>query len=117
MWLYERVRARHRQPDHPREPARLGSIGHDKLDVRVRPIGRAVVTATDGREALKIFKAQKGKVQVVITELSMPVMSGVALVRALRELEPTLKVIAASGLDDESKRLFAHGNWERLVGA
>jgi two-component system cell cycle sensor histidine kinase/response regulator CckA len=63
-----------------------------------------VLTAADGREALEIFVAQQGKVRLVITDLSMPVMNGVALVRTLRTLQTDLKVIAASGLDDESKR-------------
>jgi two-component system cell cycle sensor histidine kinase/response regulator CckA len=63
-----------------------------------------VLTATDGRDALNLYLKERGNVQLVLTDLAMPVMGGVALVRALRELEPDLKVIAVSGLDDEAKR-------------
>lgn len=63
-----------------------------------------VLTAADGREAMNQFLAERGNVRLVITDLAMPVMSGLALVRALRGLEPELKIIAASGLDDETKR-------------
>jgi CheY-like chemotaxis protein len=63
-----------------------------------------VLTATDGRDALNLYLEERGNVQLVLTDLAMPVMGGVALVRALRELEPGLKVIAVSGLDDEAKR-------------
>jgi PAS domain S-box-containing protein len=63
-----------------------------------------VVTASDGREAMNVFLQERDQVRLVVTDIMMPVMSGIALVRALRALDPNLKIIAASGLDDEAKR-------------
>ncbi len=63
-----------------------------------------VLTARDGREAMDVFLAHREKVRLVLTDLMMPVMNGVALVRGLRALEPDLKVIAVSGIDHEGKR-------------
>ena len=46
--------------------------------------GYAVVEAADGQEALGMAKAQK--VDLVLTDVNMPKMDGIALVRALRAL-------------------------------
>jgi len=63
-----------------------------------------VVTAADGREAMDVVQKERGRVRLVITDMMMPLMSGAALVRALRAMEPGLKIIACSGLDQEAKR-------------
>jgi two-component system cell cycle sensor histidine kinase/response regulator CckA len=41
---------------------------------------------------------QKSEVRVVITDMMMPYMDGAATIRALRRLNPAVKVIATSGL-------------------
>jgi CheY-like chemotaxis protein len=58
--------------------------------------GYAVVTAEDGEEALAFFTAQPHRVEVVITDLQMPRMSGVDLVTRLRRIRPRLPVIVTS---------------------
>jgi signal transduction histidine kinase/ActR/RegA family two-component response regulator len=63
-----------------------------------------VVTAADGREALSVFMLRRNEVKLVLTDAIMPVMGGVALIRALRSLNPKLKIVATSGLDEEKKR-------------
>jgi DNA-binding response OmpR family regulator len=63
-----------------------------------------VVTAGDGHEAMEIFLKEHDSVRLVITDMMMPVMSGAALVRALHAIDPKLKIIACSGLDQETKR-------------
>lgn len=60
--------------------------------------GYRVVTANDGTEALALVAQQQGKVHVVITDIMMPFMDGVALVRSLRKMAPEIKIIASSGL-------------------
>src|SRR5207244_209039 len=59
--------------------------------------GYKALTAVDGAEAVALFSRWQGKVKVVLTDVSMPGMDGVALVQALRKIEPGVKVIAASG--------------------
>jgi CheY-like chemotaxis protein len=63
-----------------------------------------VVTAGEGREALTVFMQRWNDVKLVLTDTLMPVMGGVALVRALRALNPELKVVATSGLDEDRRR-------------
>ena len=60
-----------------------------------------VLTAKHGAEALDLYH-RKGKIHLVISDMMMPVMDGPATVQALRELDPSVKVIAVSGLGSES---------------
>ncbi len=62
-----------------------------------------VIEAADGREALALFLENRESVRLLLTDVMMPGMSGVALVRAIRTVAPKLPVIAASGLHDENR--------------
>jgi CheY-like chemotaxis protein len=58
-----------------------------------------VLTASDGTEALALYAQRPaGEIKLVLTDMAMPFMDGAATIRALRRLNPTLPVIAASGL-------------------
>ncbi len=61
--------------------------------------GYRVLTAKDGREALELYAAHRAEVRVVLTDVMMPVMDGLKLARALRQLDAHVRVIASSGLD------------------
>ena len=62
--------------------------------------GHTVVTAEDGQQGWDIFSAEADSVDVVITDVSMPVMNGVQLLRMIREKGFKVPVILVSGLDD-----------------
>ena len=57
--------------------------------------GHEVLEATNGREALVVFDA--GEVDMVITDIIMPVKEGIETIRDLRKLAPELKILAISG--------------------
>jgi PAS domain S-box-containing protein len=65
--------------------------------------GYRVMVAGDGAEAMAVFVAHKKEVELVITDMMMPYMDGPATIRALRKLDPKVKVIATSGLKAEDK--------------
>lgn len=60
--------------------------------------GYRVVTARDGAEAVAIFGKLGDTIDVVLTDIMMPIMDGVAAINALKHLDPSVKIIAASGL-------------------
>ncbi|MBL9207132.1 MAG: PAS domain S-box protein [Opitutaceae bacterium] len=62
-----------------------------------------VLSAADGREAISLLRAQPEAVKLLLTDLMMPGMNGVALIREIRRLAPHVKVIAASGLHDPDR--------------
>jgi PAS domain S-box-containing protein len=59
-----------------------------------------VLTAADGKEALTAFLPQRDQIRLVLTDMMMPQMGGAALVQALRVINPSLRVIATSGLTE-----------------
>ncbi len=63
-----------------------------------------VLTAADGREASAVFLQHRDRVRLVITDIMMPAMNGIALIRMLRGLAPRLPIIAVSGLLDSERR-------------
>ncbi|OUP58750.1 hypothetical protein B5F15_07005 [Butyricicoccus pullicaecorum] len=54
--------------------------------------------AENGTQALEI--ARREQPEIVITDMKMPGMDGVALIRALQEIQPPPYVVALSGYDD-----------------
>jgi CheY-like chemotaxis protein len=60
--------------------------------------GYAVLTASDGTEALALYADNKNEIAVVLTDMMMPFMDGTATIRALQKMDPAVKIIAASGL-------------------
>ena len=59
--------------------------------------GYHIIEASDGTHGLAQYKQHQSEVRLVITDLAMPFMDGPALIRALREINPKIKIIAMSG--------------------
>jgi DNA-binding response OmpR family regulator len=51
-----------------------------------------------GEDALAQFRQHRASIKLVLTDVMMPVMNGVTLVRELRRIDPVVKIIAMSGL-------------------
>lgn len=62
--------------------------------------GYHVLTAEGGSEAISIYEKHHAYLSVVITDMMMPGMDGIEIIKALRTINPDVNVIAASGLAD-----------------
>jgi CheY-like chemotaxis protein len=60
-----------------------------------------VLVARNGVEALAVVHRHGQAIDAVVTDLMMPEMDGVELIRALRKMLPCLKIVASSGLGTE----------------
>ncbi|WP_456408274.1 ATP-binding protein, partial [Caldithrix abyssi] len=67
--------------------------------------GYAVFTAADGPEGIAVFADNLDTINLIITDMSMPLMDGPSVVRALKRINETIKIIAISGRDDEVSSL------------
>jgi PAS domain S-box-containing protein len=56
-----------------------------------------VISASDGAEAVALFAEQMQTIGVVLTDIAMPHMDGVAAIRALRKMKPDVPIVAFSG--------------------
>ena len=68
-------------------------------------LGYSVLQASDGREALKVLEQQR-PVDVLLTDVIMPVMGGPELARHARSLAPGTKVIYMSGYTDDTLAVY-----------
>ena len=62
-----------------------------------------VLLANDGSDALGVFAQQMGSIDAVLTDITMPYVDGVALVRAIKKMKPGMAFIASTGQDDASR--------------
>jgi CheY-like chemotaxis protein len=63
----------------------------------LQAFGYRVMKARNGAEAVALY-AQHRTIDVVITDMAMPIMDGPATIYALLQIDPAVKLIAASGL-------------------
>jgi two-component system, cell cycle sensor histidine kinase and response regulator CckA len=57
-----------------------------------------VVTANDGVEAIAVYAKHQQEIAVVLMDMMMPTMGGVAAIRALQKINPQVRIIANSGV-------------------
>jgi PAS domain S-box-containing protein len=74
--------------------------------------GYRVLTAGDATEALAIFALRMNEIDLILTDLAMPFMDGVALIRTLQKMKPDARIIASTGWGDHHNRAneLAHLN-------
>jgi PAS domain S-box-containing protein len=70
--------------------------------------GYKVLTAFDGNEAMALYREHANEIDLVLTDVMMPGMDGVALFRALKEINPRVKILASTGQASESRQDELH---------
>ena len=60
--------------------------------------GYAVVCASNGEEAVNLFKTFGARIRLLVIDIVMPTMSGPIIAQRLREFRPDLPVLFVSGL-------------------
>jgi signal transduction histidine kinase len=66
----------------------------------LRRHGFRVLLAQDGREAVEVFRRQRGGIDLVVLDLMMPHLSGPDALRQLRQIDPDVRAVFASGYAD-----------------
>jgi PAS domain S-box-containing protein len=62
--------------------------------------GYKVIVAQNGAAAVSAYVMNMKSIAVVVTDMAMPIMDGAALVVALRSINPGVKIIGSSGLEE-----------------
>ncbi len=65
--------------------------------------GYQVMLASNGAEAIALYAQHQAEIDVILTDMAMPVMDGAALISAARAITPQVKIISSSGLDANGK--------------
>ena len=88
-------------------------VAEDEESVRrlIRAIlerhGYRVLEAADGEQALAVWEAAAGRIDLLITDVVMPRVDGLALVSRIRATSPGARVVYLSGYNDEA--ILRHG--------
>jgi PAS domain S-box-containing protein len=83
----------------------------DSLSIALEYLGYRLLTAPNGEQGVVQFKQHRDEISVVLTDISMPGMDGVEMYRALRAIDPGVRVVAMTGyaLDDAARTQLAAG--------
>jgi two-component system cell cycle sensor histidine kinase/response regulator CckA len=79
----------------------------DELFVRelaaatLRERGYAVLEAGNGEEGLRVAQQHQGKIDLIFTDVVMPVMGGTEMANAVRGSHPKIKVLFTSGYSED----------------
>jgi two-component system, cell cycle response regulator CpdR len=66
--------------------------------------GHEIVTAQDGAEALELLTQDQGAFDLLLTDIQMPVMDGIALALTVARDFPDLKILLMTGFADQRER-------------
>ncbi|MEW6366610.1 MAG: response regulator [Acidobacteriota bacterium] len=94
------------EPNRPKGAGEMIILVDDEASVRdvtavtLRSNGYRILTAGDGAEAVALLAQHPNEVNLVLTDMMMPILDGAATIRAVRKLNPSIKVIASSGLSE-----------------
>jgi CheY-like chemotaxis protein len=84
------------------------ALARDVLEMN----GYRVLEALDAEDAVRLGESHPGTVDLLITDVVMPRMSGPELARRLRVRRPDLKVLCMSGYPESPAReAEGAGNW------
>jgi two-component system cell cycle sensor histidine kinase/response regulator CckA len=62
--------------------------------------GYSVITAADGAQAIDVFKREGSQIDLVLLDLTMPIMSGEETFRELHRMRPNTPVLLSSGFNE-----------------
>jgi PAS domain S-box-containing protein len=63
-------------------------------------LGFKVIAASNGSEALQLYRNNAEEIRLVVTDMGMPLMDGYQLLRELKKINPALPIIISSGFGD-----------------
>ncbi|MFT7402078.1 MAG: two-component system cell cycle sensor histidine kinase/response regulator CckA, partial [Hydrogenophaga sp.] len=103
------------EPAVPRGQGQLILVVDDEDAIRLvvchmlEAHGYHVLVAANGAEAVALFAQNIDRVDLVLTDMMMPVMDGPATILALRQIRSDVRIIGASGIENNSMLARAVG--------
>jgi len=68
----------------------------------LEPFVARVLTAPNGEEGLRLFREQRETIDLLITDIAMPIMDGIAMVDAIRRIDTEIPIIYTTAFDESS---------------
>jgi len=107
------------ETDKSKEPERVLPAGHGEMillmddEAAVRQLAKSalqnygyrVVTAASGMDGIAAFEENKDEIKLLVSDTDMPLLDGLAAIRAIQKLKPGIPIIITSGARHEKDRL------------
>jgi CheY-like chemotaxis protein len=70
-----------------------------------------ILTASDGPEALRIYREMGKEIALVLLDYFLPVMDGDVIFEELKAFDPSVRVVLSSGFSEQARigQMLAHG--------
>jgi len=78
------------------DEASIAEFGRNALE----RLGYRVTACTSATDAWRTFESDPDRFDVLVTDVSMPTLTGVELARNLRQIRPALRIIACTGFSE-----------------
>ena len=79
------------------EPSVLGLVS-----MVLKSAGHEVMAAANGVEAVALYRSYPNQIDLVLTDMKMPVMGGKDVIRLVRQTRPSAKIICMSGYTEDA---------------
>jgi len=79
-------------------------------------MGYRVIVACNGKEALDLFRGQREQIDLIISDVIMPILGGIDLLKSVRQSNTSLPFILVTGydLDHVMDSAMQHKNYHLL---
>jgi CheY-like chemotaxis protein len=115
----ERVEA---APRHlPTGKGELILIVDDEVAVRditrltLENYGYRVLVAANGAEGVAIYARHSNEIEIIISDMNMPIMDGAAMIRAVQAIRPDVKILSSSGLTPDINKRGGHAGVSAFI--
>ena len=83
----------------------------DVAGAMLSSLGYEVLTASDGREGVELFRRERDRISLTVLDLRMPVMDGKKAFEEIRSIDPSARVVISTGFsgDEDVGRMKAMG--------
>ena len=82
-------------------------MGQDLLEA----MGYRVLLSRGGKQAIEVYKRNRGEIDIVVLDMVMPHMAGGEAYDRIKEIDPDIKVLLSSGysIDGEATEILQRG--------
>ena len=82
-----------------------------------KSVGYSVISAHDGKDALDLYEKNGSTIDVIVSDLDLPRMTGIELFRNIVKVDPSVRFIIASGyVEPEEKKRFLDEGVFQIIG-
>ena len=72
----------------------------NEVKYNIQPFVKEIITKNNGQEALEYFKENQNSIDMIITDILMPVMNGIDMVNAIRDISYEIPIIYTTAFND-----------------